>query len=341
MHASFILEPISYICLAVWKFTYKNYIIAILYAILDLAYYFAYYKKDVRYSAIIASTNLKILLKNILKVILTFILVLSFISIQIYIAIVTTGNNDKNYYLFFPLIIFQLYWLYFIAHYFLRVYVSTIITLDITAENEVNVAKASTKNSFCALGSICFGSLFTGFNYMIEITNLQSGTEKYRDYGSSFFYKILSKFVTFLLTLTEFYNDFVFPYIALCGTAYTNSLKDSFKITRSGENHMLNSSLCLQYFARVLALLYIVGLYILSILTKMPDGQSMSVDVALIFIGTFSVLLYLNMISSASKAFLFLHSLRPATVKDKRPKAVKAMRSQLLKYRIPWPADYA
>lgn len=73
----------------------------------------------------------------------------------------------------------------------------------------------------------------------------------------------------------------------------------------------------------------------------MPKSQFMSVDVALIFIGIFSVLLYFNMIGSASKAFLFLHSLRPATVKDKHPKAVKAMQSQLLKYRIPWPADYA
>lgn len=70
MHATLVLEPISYVYLTVWKFTYKNYITAILYVLLDLVYFFAYYKKDVSYSAIIASTNIRIILKNILKVII-------------------------------------------------------------------------------------------------------------------------------------------------------------------------------------------------------------------------------------------------------------------------------
>ncbi|KAM0687017.1 pH nine-sensitive protein 1 [Conglomerata obtusa] len=330
MHAFFIFEPIAYISLAVYGDSSLIIVPGFFFAMKDFGVYFLIYKNSIRYSAIIASTSIKIVLKNILKVILILILVLPFISLQINIAIIKIGNNIKYTLPYIPLLLFHFYWLYYTAHYFLRVYVSTIITINNTSvRNEINIARESIKNSFFALGSICIGSLFEIFNSIISHIFVQSGTESYRDYGSSFFYKILSGFVTFFLTLIDYFNCWVFTYIAMYGTKYTNSLKDTFRVLCSKKNQILLDSMCLQPFVWALTVIYAVGyVFILIFINIEEEVQSLPVDIALATIGIFSVSFYLNVISSASIAFLFLNSLQPVSVKEKHPQAYEAIRDQ-------------
>ncbi|KAI5169928.1 hypothetical protein PAEPH01_1106 [Pancytospora epiphaga] len=178
-----------------------------------------------------------ILSQYIFKIMGVFILVNMVLLVQIVCVSFALFHNgvSTSLLLAFSLLI---YWPAANAFYFLQVFVSGIIYGHINRcqQPENSVVKNSLVYSAYAFGSICFGSLLVGFvhpshSYTPSEEKRDNRTWEEQEGGSttSTVWIKINRFVRdFIETVIFRVNDMVFPYIALYGTDYKESVSLSF-----------------------------------------------------------------------------------------------------------------
>ncbi|KAM0685942.1 hypothetical protein COBT_002841, partial [Conglomerata obtusa] len=328
MHAACILNPIVSVCLAIWLQYIPGIICAVIFAALSYGLYFFSIRHHIKYSAVIASTSVYILLKNLVIVLPVILLVLGLINVQFFTSIMNMGKEYGDNYLFYIFLTLQMYWVFFASLYFLRVYASTAVALDIiTVGTELSTATESIKNTLYALGSICFGSLLVAIVQTLRHLHDKSGRERDRGIGGVILFVVVAVILSLLQSIIEFINDWVFVYIAVYGTPYVKSIKNAYDVLFSGKNRILVNDLCLTQILSLLSLFSLFGYVgILELMDVNYYDISIVGTICMGFIGIMCVSLYLTTFESAAKAFLFTHDVEPYSVKNKYPKAYDALK---------------
>lgn len=246
-----------------------GHIVGIISSIIGVAFtvyiFVKYVYPHIDYIAAVLSVACKILMEHIFGIISTFIVIFGLLSIQISfilgLILATAGigsssaemlgsNMDEKHATIINTIfsIFTLFiycWIMVTVNYFIEVFISSIIFCHIT--NKANIASTGHSQSVsgmalkCALyafGSICYGSLIIAIIKTCRVlvdneTNRRN--DRRRRSAQDIIMLIVSCILSVLLSIVEVVNNCVFPYIAVHGTGYRESMSLAF--TKLSENN--------------------------------------------------------------------------------------------------------
>ncbi|EPR77770.1 hypothetical protein SLOPH_1209 [Spraguea lophii 42_110] len=307
-------------------------IVSIIGAVIGLLFYFIFAWRNIKFSAKVAQASTRIILKYMGVVILMITVLVSIAIILEYCYLVATKNSKEfaagNVILGIALF-FSLFWTMFALLYFMRVFISSFVCLEILTYSHVSsILMEALSNTFYALGSIMFGAMLIAIVQTLRM--LVSRDEERSD-------SILNSILYFLLSMLEdvirFANEWVFVHIALYGKSYVKTLKTSFQELMSGKGSILVNSLCIMSAINLLSfacgLLYLGILYLTIDLAKTMNDIKEIMMLIMIMLTLFMFLDNIGMVfDSASKAFLLCYNRSPEAIKEKFPEAYDALQEQ-------------
>lgn len=156
-------------------------------------------------------------------------------------------------------------WSFTNVFYFFKVYITSIIAFHIEAKNNayLDLFLSSIKNSIFSLGSIAFAGLlisiletfkflnnFFKFSYAInEYNNLQ------QNLMNRILYCIDSNVINSVKSFVKMINEFTVPYIAIHGTSYKESIKNSFKLIQKYDINPLTGTFVLNFMILIMCII--------------------------------------------------------------------------------------
>lgn len=334
MHAAFFIFPVLSIGLAVYLKETYSIVTSIIVSIISLVLYFFVYRKNIKYSAQVVKSATSLLLRNSLAFFPVILICVASFLTQIFIAAKYLDTQyEKNYFLYMMFIL-QMYWVFFTFIYIVRVFVSSVIALEIlTVQEEVSIYFESFKNTLYSLGSVCFGALIIALVSTLRHLHNESHRRSESSRGGEILYLIVSIILAFLQEIVAVINDFTFCYLAIYGKPYIQSIKGAFEIAKTSSNSLLINSLCvievLNLFSLVISLGYVGLIYLMKNGLKTNEQWISAICAMFVVLSIISV--FLNSFDSAVKAFLFTYDKEPISVKNKFPKTYEALEIQKTK----------
>jgi len=250
---------------------------------------------------------------------------------QVFVACKYIDKHYEKNYFFYIICVLQMYWTFFTFLYLIRVFVSSVIALELmTVQEEVSIPYESAKNTMYCLGSICFGSLLIAIVTTLRHLQDRSRERGRRSTGGDILYVIIAVILAILQEIIQFINEWTFVYMAIYGKGYVDSIKGAFGILGEGRNSILVNSLCVLPALNVLsiaaALGYIGVLKLMDLkMETIEDYIPVILSALVVFI---TVDIFFSAFDSATKAFLFTHDREPHSIKNKFPKTYEMMEEQ-------------
>lgn len=333
MHVSFFLSPAISIGIAIYFQDSVAICTSFLFSAIGLFFYFMYYKQHIKYSAAVLRSSSNSIVRYSYVVIPTVLIAAFTLVAQSLFMAYNTGPDIEKQYLLYVVLVFQTFWLAFTMIYFGRVFVSSIVTLDlITVEEGVSIVGEAFKNSLYCLGSICLGSLIIAAITTLRFFHDKSRREN-RDAGLVYqlFQAIIGIFLSLLNEFVEFANHWALIYMSLYGTKYSESVKESFNLVMFQRNYILVNNLCIVPVMNVLSTSMLLG-YLALFYYSVKDGVISQNVVITALLTAFVMFLfndiYISMFDTASKSFLFAYHKDPVSVKNKYPETYHMLEEQ-------------
>lgn len=331
MHFSFLALPFIEIAFAVYFNNTVMLVMSLIYGAISLFLYFFYYKKNIKYSASVVKGSSSIILNNFLNILPVVIFSIAAILAQIFVACKYLDTKYQENYLLYIVCVLQMYWTLFAFQYFIRVYVSSVVTLNLLIVENISIAYESIKNTLFCVGSICFGSLLVALITTLRHLQRKSRSEGRRSLASEILYIIIDVILSILQDIMEFINEWVFVYMALYGESYVNSIKSAYNNVAKGANNTLINSLCVFPMLGLFSLSIAIG-YI-ALIIFMYDVVSVTyqqwLGIVAVGLSVFLVInVYMIMWDAAVKAFLFGYDKEPYSVRNKFPETYEMLEEQ-------------
>lgn len=323
----------SAVLIALTVIAYKNQqkyfiqllVTTIIVLLISILVYYLYIQHHIDYMAKMVSTSTKILFEyfgTILALMFTIFLVA---TLQCTLLSLNECSHENTQVAFW-FNIFAMIWTTYASSYFFQVFVSALIASHLTNlhENKKEVGMAF-KISFFALGSICLGALLHAL-----ITTLRMFAESVRhsyendNRGRSLILLLLLIFLQFLISIfesiIETLNKLAFPYLAIHGTNYKDSLVESTNLILGSNCKYLASFFGIDLALNMLVILYGALLIFLNIFLFSSNLHKILGTVAM---GTF-VFNYIflciggifSLISAGCLALIFVSICSPAIVEN-------------------------
>lgn len=337
MHISFFLSPLLSIGVAIYLQQMYLIIVALIVGAINLFFYFFYYRKHIKYSAAVLRASSKSVVSYSYVIIPTVLFTASLIFAQVFVMGYFTGESIHENGWQLAVLVFQIFWLGFTMIYFGRVFVSSIVALDIiTVEEGVSIVGDAFKNSLYCLGSICFGSLIIALISTLKFfhdRNMRNSRD--RGLGYVIIQIIIGVLIAMLKNFIEFVNHWALVYMSLYGTKYIDSVKESFDLIMFQRNHILVNNLCLMPVMNVLSESMVIGFLIL-MYYMLKSALYHDVRILITTIITSGAMfmfndIYINIFDTATKAFLFSYHKDPVAVKNKYEKTYYMLEEQKYK----------
>lgn len=319
IYGSLFILPITFIGIQI-AFP-KNIILSVISIILGLISFVIYFfiiHKNINYIASIISNTLHILSKYIVSFIMIFAILIMMTFSQ-GVLIIFADRSTPIVRALEWINILLIFWTFAVVNYFYQVFVASVIILHvINKDTRTSITTKALKNTIYALGSICFGALILAFiQTMKAVTfNLEDRNRRRQDGGSlitTIFLLTLHVIISLLETIVENTNRLTYPYLAIHGTSYKESVVQSFSIIRNNNAQGFASFIAVDLALALLTL----GAFIISIafnfvfLVDPKIEEFKKLGIVAVIINTFCFSGFLSMISSGSLAVVFIDIFAP------------------------------
>ncbi|EJW02611.1 hypothetical protein EDEG_00265 [Edhazardia aedis USNM 41457] len=340
----FLLAPIIKIFLL---FLIKNpvfHVASTILGLLSCAYYFLAYRKNIKGSSHVVSAVATILYKRKLSIFAVSSCIILILYAQVQNASSNLHYNYKSFIGAYSLTSILLYWVFFTCVYWLRIFVSSIVALDVLMiDNSVNVPLESLKNTLYSMGTICFASLISAISFTAHclesfIKYNKKNTNKNRKrntHDRSIFVIFLTSLIAILHRVAISINYWTLPHVALHGKDYKTSVIESLKISGS-RGTLLKSVLTFDPIVTVYSISCMFG-YVFVVrkfstdLAVKPDSLLFTENQFLFQIMLVFILLsvILSAFSDGIKSLLYVFDHDKNAVKNKFPKAYEIIETHV------------
>lgn len=326
MHAACVVLPVISVVFAFMSQGTMMIVLSIIFSVLSLLFYYFILRKNIKYSAVVCKHSSRIINKYMLTVPLILVS-MSLIITQIIVASINMSSEYKSGYLLYLVCLLQMYWTFFALLYFIRVFVSSTVSLHCFIDENVSIL--SLQNTFFALGPICFGSLLVALVTTLQHLQRENQRES-RGAGSQIFYIIISIILSLIRSIIEFANEWAYIYIGLYGTSYVEGVKGAYQLVIKGRNSMLINDLCL---GKALGLISFAGTLMYAGLANYFAKTEEDLVNCIIFgiCGAIFLMGYMSSFDSAGKALLFAYDCDKQAVSRKYPELDDALKAQMSK----------
>lgn len=180
---------------------------------------------------------MKVFNSNLFTIVLGLILVFSLQGFQI--ILIASLNYDfgksgtaLSEHIFQFFFILNFFWTLFNSNYFFQVYNTSVMAFNLYEFSDTSFL-TSLKNTLYSLGSICLGGLLiaivTTLRFFVDrARNDNDRRNENRNLITSILLCIVTILLSVLENFLEFQNSLTFPYIAIHGKKYSESVKESF-----------------------------------------------------------------------------------------------------------------
>jgi Plasma-membrane choline transporter len=342
IYASLILYPVLSV-LAFIMFPNSTYlgICGLVISMIFFILFFNMIYRHIEYISLIMSKSTKILFSNILSIFVVFSFLNIFIMFQTIIMILASASSRS--YLDALLLLVQA-WNFYCTLYFYQVYISSIVVMDLTKEGvNISVTYYALRNTLYSSGSICFAALIVAIVAVMKhmINNMRERDER----GSSnvilvMLISIMSFALGFFETIIKETNRIVFPYLAVHGTSYKESIHGAFIMISNRQSKGMAA------FSVIDIVLWMLGIASFIILAIANIGFCYFTITNLLFrvlvILDFIILMYfsslysqiLQMVSSAALTLIYTYISAPQAIEtyDYQLKQAMDQKNSELKY---------
>lgn len=232
------------------------------------------------------------------------------------------------------MIVLYFCWAWTILSYFMEVLISSIVFFHIK-KDESGVIGNSLTNSFYAMGSIAFGALLiaviTTLKVMLASSRSEQPGEK-RNIFSVIVSAIAKVLLDILGEIVKFANNIAYPYLAVSGTGYQESVAQSFQVLTSSGYEKIASYYGLGFIVTILtifsgvSLFYFNSLFLFDALGVSADKNIYAIVLMIVFVALFNILF--SLLRSAVMALVFATATCPTELKNYDPKFIEAIEEE-------------
>ncbi|AFM97650.2 hypothetical protein EHEL_010250 [Encephalitozoon hellem ATCC 50504] len=295
---------------------------------ISLMFYFWSIKPVLPLMAPMIEATAKILSLNLIGCTVLLLASVSLQVIQSFIFLRVLGNDSAIKGIMSILFILNSYWTFFNTIYFTQVAVSGIITTHVEKNGEESF-KESFYIAFMALGSISFAGLIMAAVSTAKFL-LERERDRDRERGSSGIINIiLLCLVNIIGDLVNLMNELVFPYLAVHGTKYTESVSKSYNLIeeKRGVTLLSNMAIGKVIFFCLLFFICFIASGDTALLSANPSFQSNDltyVTIAIVCVPLITfVYSFLSMFSSGTLALIYSYLESPEAVKRVEPELIE------------------
>jgi hypothetical protein len=280
IHACNLALPILSFGLVLF-FAFSNLIMVLvcgLISALSLVFYFLFIRNNVKYVAALARNTTNVILKNFLGLFFAVLVCASILFLQslLFNAIAGGDAGRKDLSMLHILLVLSIFWSLMNVYYFFVVFVSGMVIahfIEADSNERVSVLRTATANALYSLGSVCFGGLVVAvvqtLRYVVENQRRPDrGERREANLLGVIMLCIAACLLALLEDIIRFANDLAFPYLALHGTGYKDSVRQSFELISS------TSSLPV---VNMIALRAVVGVTLASFILFVAGGSTAAV----------------------------------------------------------------
>lgn len=292
-----------------------------------LLFYFWAIKPVLPLMAACIQTTAKILASNLVGCILLLLVSVSLQVVQGFVFMRTLGNADANKSAVIVLFVLNSYWTLFNIVYFTQVVVSGIV-IGHVASGRASFGQAF-YNALMALGSVSFAGLIMAAISTARLL-VQRDRDRNNERGSSNFLNILLLCILGVLgDLVDTMNELVFPYLALHGTRYTESMSKSYNMIGEKRGITLVSNVAIGKVISFCLLFFIELVVLGDALLLLSQGQPSPVAIATAGVVAVPLVVFvysfLSMFSSGTLALIYSYVESPEMVKRVEPELAERM----------------
>lgn len=222
---------------------------------------FAHYviKKKMHIICTVIKTASRIIAAHILPIMGIYLMSIIFAGTIGFFVIDLIEIRNEHKLITCALYAFGIFWVNGFFGYFFQVFVSSIVigeviknTSDNTEESNFSVCKKAIYNTLCAMGSIAFGSLILAFIkavrfYSESVLRAKKNTRDRSHLFIMFLLLVRLVIMVFLEEIVSIINKFGFPYCALKGTKFIESLREAHEMLNSKENAAIETFVVIDY----------------------------------------------------------------------------------------------
>lgn len=247
-------------------------IIASTLAILFWAFFIIKYWKTLSLISSIIKSAVSILISRLFSVTISVIICFVFLCLQFILFGMSFLLKIDNKSLILTLLFFNFYWSVTNIIYFYKVYITSLIAFHLIESEDSNftIFYKSLKNSFCAFGSISFAGLLIAIIETLRFIVNDERDENDRERKSNAFKRILLCITSILLSIMQNFikmaNEITLPYIAIHGTGYVKSMKNSFELLQKGDIKPFTGTIVINFMLFFMFMITSVCCVIVSIL---------------------------------------------------------------------------
>lgn len=294
---------------------------------ISLMFYFWSVKPALPLIGPMIEATAKILSSNLIGCTILLLTSVSLQVVQSFIFLKVLGNDDASRGIMSVLFILNSYWTFFNTIYFAQVVVSGIVVTHV--KNGEGSFRESFYIAFMALGSISLAGLIMAAISTAKFL-LERERDRNRERGSSNIINIILLCILNIFgDLVNLMNELVFPYLAVHGTKYTESVSKSYNLIEEKRGITLLSNMAIGkvIFFCLLFFICFIASGNTALLLANPSFQSNDltyVTVAIVCAPLITfVYSFLSMFSSGTLALIYSYLESPETVKRVMPELIE------------------
>lgn len=309
-------------------------ILGALFLAVSLWFYFVYTRPVLPLIGAVVQTTSKIMASSALGCLLVLTFSASVQILQASIFLKTVSNTKEETAFLSILFTFNNYWTTMNVIYFTQVLVSGIVINYILSEN-MSFGKV-VSSSLAALGSTSFASLIVAVIYTARSLVRGEAARTRREGGGllkTILFFIAITILSVIGELVNTMNELAFPYLALHGSNYTESVRRSYNLISEKRGLTLLSNLAIGKvigFCFFLFLGLIAASDVGTVLWWNMDPKDPSVIFSIVVVNIPALLFaleFLSMFSSGCLALIYTYLESPSSVEKIDPELVMKMRS--------------
>lgn len=287
--------------------------------------YFVSIHSNIDYISEVISGSSRIIAKYIPSFVLIFTLFMVVSFAQVFIILIT--DFTKNIILRgFAILILLFFWNFAVSNYFYQVFVASVFVAHIKQTDEKkSVTLLALKNTLYSMGSICFGAFIIALIKTLRILESMGNNDnkkpfvryEYRHSIARTIISLIGLFIKGLEFVFDHANNLCYPYMAIHGTSYTESIAESFKIVSDLSSRELASYLAVDLC------LTLLGLGFLTVTKTLNDYLLPGTQISILFmkymIIYISIIVFsglLMMVSAGSLALVYLNICAPELIEN-------------------------
>lgn len=236
-----------------------------IFSALQLAFYFYCCRKRIKLCAFVLKQSTRYLIFQFPSLLLMIFVISKLLLVSIAATLFGLSNQIELEIPTSLVLAFVIYWCFITSINLLSAFTSSVVYLEVleTKTGESSIVTRSLFFVLMSLGSVMLAGIITTIVYIFRCFVIKSN-----DQHKAVYSRILTVLFLFALNILgdifEKINAWVFTYMAIYGTSYTNSIRKSYSELINGQNKPIMDNLIVGRLSLIASIFYSLVLFILS-----------------------------------------------------------------------------